>query len=131
MAITMYDYEIPDGWSTGLPEVLVTHSVINKIGMPEVNYDSLHQFLTDDLGVPYGDPTTIKLTRIRGPVGGRVGFHTPFTRTFHVNAPLAEEVYAGSGGTMRVVAHEGRHRSDTTNRKFMSVSEAVLRLTSL
>lgn len=117
------------GWSKGQPNVLVTGPVIERLGMPYVNYDSLHQFLTDDLGIPYDQKTDIKLFGRSGnsPLGG---FHVPYTRTIHVNAPLAEKEYVYSGGTMRILAHEARHLSDSTNRRALTAVEVLARWAS-
>lgn len=93
------NYEIPDGRSKGEPEVLVTRSVIDRLGLPDVNYTGLHQFFTDDLGVPYGEPTTIKLFGGFSGLGLHLGgFHFPYTRTIHVNAPFAESMFPFAGG---------------------------------
>lgn len=123
------NYEIPDGRTQGQPEVLVAKNVVDRLGMPEVDYDSLHQFMTDELGVPYDDPTNIKLYG-RGKNSSLLGFHVPYTRTVHVNAPATEHRFMTTGGTMRVVAHEGRHRADSTNRKLVTAAELAGRWTS-
>lgn len=124
------NYEVPEGRTYGQPEVLVAKSTVEKLGMPEVNYDSLHQFMTDDLGIPYEDKTSIRLYG-RSNMMGLLGFHVPYTRTIHVNAVGSESVYVTTGGTMRVVAHEGRHRSDSTNRKLVTAAELAGRWASL
>jgi hypothetical protein len=120
------NYEKPEGWSKGDPEVLVTQFAARKLGMPAVNYDSLHQLLTDDLGTPYDERTTIKLYGAvkRSPV---LGFHAPYTKTVHVNAVAAEERFRHQGGTMRVVGHEGRHRADSSNAKVRTAIEIAAR----
>ena len=120
------NYEKPDGWSKGQPEVLVAKNVIKKLGVPVVNYDTLHHFITD-VGVPYDDKTTIKLFGRSGNsmVGG---WHLPYTRTVHVNAVVAEKRHPFDGGTMRFLAHELRHRSDSTNRKAFTAVEFAARL---
>lgn len=123
------DYERPEGWVPGSPEVLVAPKPIEQLGMPEVNYDSLHQFFTDNLEIPYDQKTSVRLYG-RTPNSPLLGFHVPYTRTIHVNAPAAENRYAGSGGTMRVVAHEARHRSDSTNRKALTAVEVGARYAS-
>ncbi len=123
------NYEIPDGRAHGQPEVLVAGNVVDKIGMPEVDYDSLHQFMTDELGVPYDSVTTVKLYG-RWKESGILGFHVPYTRTIHVNAPASEHLFADTGGTMRVIAHEGRHRSDSTNRRMLTAAEIAGRWAS-
>lgn len=123
------NYERPDGWSSGHPEVLVAKNVIKKLGDPVVNYDSLHEYLTDDIGLPYDSRTFIKLFGRSGhsPLGG---FHYPYTRSVYVNAVTAENLYALRGGTMRVVAHELRHRCDSTNRKAVTAMELAARWAS-
>ena len=123
------NYEKPEGWSKGQPEVLVAKNVVKKLGMPVVNYDSLHQFVTDDIGVPYYDKTFIKLygQSKYSMVGG---FHYPYTRTVHVNAITSENMYPYYGGTMRILAHELRHRADSTNRKAVTAVEVAARYAS-
>ncbi len=123
------NYEKPDGWSKGQPEVLVAKNVIKKLGEPVVNYDSLHQFITDDIDVPYDDKTFIKLYG-RSSVSMLGGFHFPYTRTVHVNAITSERLHAHDGGTMRIVAHELRHRADSTNRKAVTAVEIAARWAS-
>jgi hypothetical protein len=123
------NYEIPDGRGQGQPEVLVAGNVVDRLGMPEVDYDSLHQFMTDELGVPYDSVTTVKLFG-RWKESGLLGFHVPYTRTIHVNAPASEYLFADTGGTMRVIAHEGRHRSDSTNRRMLTAAEIAGRWAS-
>lgn len=123
------NYEKPEGWSKGQPEVLVTKPVISKLGNPAVNYDSLHQYLTDDFGLPYDSKTIIKLSgRFRHSI--LAGFHQPFTRTVHVNAPTSEKLFAHNGGTMKVLAHELRHRADSSNRKVMTAVDIAARWAS-
>ena len=116
------NYERPHGCGVGSPEVLVAPNVVDRLGVPIVDYDGLHQFMTDDLGVPYGDSTTIKLFG-RVEDSGFLGFHLLYTRTVHINAPASEKRFCTSGGVMRVLAHEGRHRSDSTNRKLVTAAE--------
>jgi hypothetical protein len=121
------NYEKPEGWTKGDPEVLVTSFAASRLGVPVVNYDSLHQFLTDDLGISYDEKTTIKLygafKRSR-----MLGFHIPYTRTIHANAVAAEERFIHQGGTMRIVAHEGTHRTDSSNTKVRTAIEMGARL---
>lgn len=123
------NYERPDGWSNGQPEVLVAKNVVKKLGEPVVDYDSLHQFLTDDIGLPYDSKTFIKLygRNENSPIGG---FHYPYTRTVHVNSLTAEKQYTLGGGTMRIVAHELRHRGDSTNHKVVTALEIAARWAS-
>jgi hypothetical protein len=121
------NYEKPDGWSKGQPEVLVAKNVVKKLGEPAVNYESLHQFITDDIGVPYDDKTVIKLYG-RAKYSMVHGYTFPYTRTVHVNPIAAEEIHAHRGGTMRTVAHELRHRGDGTNRKMVTAVETAARL---
>jgi len=123
------NYERPEGWSKGQPEVLVAKNVIEKLGEPVVNYESLHQFLTDDIGLPYDSKTFIKLYgRSKNSMVG--GFHYPYTRTVHVNPLTAEKQHALDGGTMRIVAHELRHRGDSANRKAVTAVEIGARWAS-
>lgn len=120
------DYERPDGWSSGYPEVLVRDSVAKKLGMPVVDYESLGKFLCDDVGVSSDQRTTIKLYG-RTAIAVPVGFHVPYTRTVHVNALAAEELYGQSGGTMHVLAHEAKHRADTASHKTRTGLELAAR----
>lgn len=123
------NYEKPEGWTKGDPEVLVTSSAASELGVPVVNYDSLHQFLTDDIGIAYNERTTIKLygffdrSRI-------LGFHAPYTRTIHANAVASEERFIYEGGTMRVVAHEANHRADSSNARVRTAIEIAARWAS-
>lgn len=125
------NYERPEGWSKGLPEVLVTKRVVEKMGVPVVNYESLHQLMTDELDLPHGDKTSIRLYgRTEHTMIG--GFHVPYTRTVHVNALVAEK--AGGpvhGGMMRTLVHELRHRSDSRNRRVLTGVEIAARYVSL
>lgn len=123
------DYEQPDGWLQGHPEVLVTRKVVKELGNPVVDYDSLHQFLTDDIGIPYDTKTSIRLYGRfdKSPIGG---YHVPYTSTVHVNALMAEDLYSVSGGTMRVLAHELRHRADSTNRRIATAFDIAARWAS-
>ncbi len=123
------NYEIPDGRSKGQPELLVSRHVIEKMGMPAVNYDGLHQFLTDDLEIPQDRRTYIKLYgRFSDSIIG--GYHVPYSRTVHVNPLMAEQNYPHKGGTMNVLSHELRHRSDSTNRKAMTAVDIAARWAS-
>lgn len=123
------NYERPDGWNSGQPEVLVAPNVISHLEMPVVNYESLHQFLVDDLGIPYDERTTVKLygNRVNSPF---LGFHQTFTKTIHINAIASEYSFHDTGGTMRILAHEARHRADSTNRKALTLGETAVRLGS-
>lgn len=123
------NYEKPDGWQPGHPEVLVAPKPIEKLGLPVVDYDSLHQFLTDDLEIPYDEKTNIRLFG-RHDHSGFLGFYVPYTNTIHINAPGAEYRFPFVGGTMRVLAHEARHRSDSTNRKALTAVEVGARWAS-
>jgi hypothetical protein len=123
------NYERPEGWSKGHPEVLVAPPTAERLGMPLVDYDSLHQFLTDDIGVPYDAKTSIRLYG-RDYDSRLLGFHAPYTRTVHVNSVASEERYRNEGGTMRVLAHEAMHRADSTNRKLLTAVEIGARAAS-
>lgn len=90
---------------------------LDVLGMPQVDYDSLHRYYTDDLKIPFDQSPRLKL------VGRREdsllhGTQVAFTRTIYVHAPTAENMYWRSGGVMHVVAHEGQHFADAKNRKF-------------
>lgn len=123
------NYERPEGWSKGQPEVLVANNVIKKLGEPAVNYEGLHEYLTDNLGLPYKDKTFIKLYgRARHSILG--GYHVPFTRSLHVNAVTAENLYGHSGGTMALVAHEAKHRVDSRNHRVKTAAEVAARWAS-
>jgi hypothetical protein len=123
------NYERPKGWTKGAPEVLVSGFAAWKLGEPLVDYDSLHQFLTDDLGIPYEQKTAIKLYGAF-PKSRALGFHIPYTRTIHVNAIAAEHRFSREGGTMRIIAHEARHRSDSTNKRLLTAAEIIPRWVS-
>ena len=123
------NYEKPEGWSKGQPEVLVIKKVIEKLGEPVVNYDGLHQYLTDDFDIPYDSKTFIKLYgRYKYSILG--GFHYPYTQAIYVNPIAAEYALEKQGGTMNVLAHELRHRSESINRKVLVAAESVLRWAS-
>ncbi len=117
-------YEIPDGRSSGQPEVLVADTVVSKLGMPSVNYDGLHEYLTDDLGIPYDSPTRIKLYGKHNNSETR-GYRVPYTDTFHVDAVTAEAQFPRTGGVMRVIAYEGRRRADSETHRLLSTSSAA------
>ncbi len=123
------NWDKPDGWTRGAPEVLVAPLALHVLGEPAVNYESLHKYLTDDLGIPYGERTTIKLFGgfDRSALGG---FHIPFTRTLHVNAVSAEHRHVHDGGTMRIVAHEAKHRADSSQAKMRTAIELAARWAS-
>lgn len=123
------NYERPEGWSKGQPEVLVTKNVVKKLGEPVVNYGGLHRFLTDDIGLPYNSRTYIKLYG-RSSNATLGGYHCPYTRTVYVNPLFAEKHHALSGGTMRILAHELRHRGDSANRKAVTAIEIGARFAS-
>lgn len=59
------------------------------------------------------------------------GWHYPYTRTVHVNALTSEKMHThGGGGVMRILAHELRHRADSTNRKAVTAVEIAARWAS-
>lgn len=124
-------YERPEGHEPGHPEVYVRHRVINKLGMPEVNYDGLAELLHNDVGVPTDITPKVKLYSDGLPkaanfVGALEGFHIPYTKTIHVD-PVRAEAYKYSGGTMAVIAHEAQHLADSHNHKVRSLGEIGLR----
>jgi len=123
------NYERPEGYTGHGPEVLVAKPVVDKLGMPVVDHESLHQFLTDDLQIPYDQSTHIKLFG-RSRNSSLLGFHVPYTHSIHVQANSSEARYLDTGGTMRVLAHEARHRSDSTNRKSLTAVEVGARWAS-
>lgn len=129
MLMHIRNWEKPDGWTQGQPEVLVAPFTSYLLGEPVVNYDSLHQYLTDDLGIPYDEKTTIKLFGgfEKSPLGG---FHIPYTHTIHVNAVVAEHHHVHDGGTMRIVAHEANHRADSSQAKTRTAIEVAARWAS-
>ena len=110
------NYEKPDGWSRGEPEVLIATSTINKLGMPVVNYPSLQQYLTDTVSIPFEAQTRVRLFG-SSRYGITYGHYAPFGNTIHINATMAERHLAHKGGAMAVVGHEGRHRADFCNHK--------------
>ena len=109
----MRNYEIPDGRSPGSnqPEIAVAHKTIDALGMPAVNYDGLHQLLTET-GIPYDEKTKILLTG-KGEFGAYYGLHLSVPGSFRINAPTSERKFYSSGGVVRVIAHEASHRADT------------------
>jgi hypothetical protein len=124
----MKKYEIPDGRSSGEPRVIIARSVVEALGMPEVNYGSLHKFMTDELGMPYSSPINIELYGKKDDNSRSYGFYLSFTRTVHINSPMSEQSFPRSGGTMRILAHEGRHMSDFFNRKLMNAGNFATKL---
>ena len=122
-------YEKADGWSKGQPEVLVAQPVINRMGMPLVDHESLHEYLTDELGVPYKTKTKIDLygRRKDAMIGG---LNVPYTRSVHVHAVTAEHELTLIGGTMNVLAHELQHRADSRNTRVRTAAEIGARILS-
>ena len=124
-------YEKPDGWTKGQPEVLVADSVIDRLGMPVVDYDSLHQFLTDDIGIPSKARTVAKLYGKKGHDSSErllaVGKYRPLSKSVRVNAVVGElhPYFQTSGGTMRILAHEARHRSNHMRHNGFNVPNLV------
>jgi hypothetical protein len=98
-------YEKVDGGSNNSPEVLVTDYVVRQLGMPDVDFDQLHE-LTTKCGEPYDQPPQIRLHG-RGLMPKR--FRTPLTRAVVVNAVAGETRiadYASKGGTVYMLARE-------------------------
>jgi hypothetical protein len=105
-----HGFEKPDGWSDGQPEILVDEWTKDILGMPIVNYDGVHQMLTDDVGIPYDHKTKIKLHDTgRNPYG----YFRPATGVIHVNAVANESYDVSSMGT---IAFEGRQLFDHLDR---------------
>ncbi len=120
-------YEKPDGWAKGLPEVLVADTTIDRLGMPVVDYDSVHKLLTDNIGIPYKSRSIARLYGKRGdesPKRSRaIGRYLPLTKSMRVNAVVAElhPDFQITGGTIRILAHEARHKSDHMRHKGFNV----------
>ncbi len=125
-------YERPEGYEPGHPEVFVRHRVINKLGMPEVNYDGLAELLHNDIGVPTDINPKIKLysdglPKVASWVVSLEGFHLPYTKTIHVD-PINAEASRHAGGTMGLLAHEAQHLADSHTHKVRSAGDIALRL---
>lgn len=123
-------YERAEGWTPRSPEVLVAESTADLLGMPVVDYDSLHKFFTDVVGIPHDQKVATKLYGRRGDEDRKLlfgGSHVPHAKTLRVNAVIAERnpTTSRTGGTMRWVAHEAKHMANNRHRHGMNTTNLV------
>ncbi len=116
------NYEKPEGWSLGQPEVLVAHETIDVLGMPTVNYDSMGELV---LSITQGKVPSIRIHSISDVVPA-LGYMMPYSSKLHVDAIASESQLIQDGGTVTVLAHEAQHISDFANRPVRSGLDLIL-----
>ncbi|HSX06607.1 MAG TPA: hypothetical protein VLG92_02720 [Candidatus Saccharimonadia bacterium] len=114
------DYEKPEGWSVGLPEVLVHRDTISRLGMPTVNYESMGALV---LGITHGCVPSIQIHPF--PPEERVsGYYDHYSRVINIDAERSEQKLAHAQGTVRVLAHEAQHLNDYINHPVRTTLES-------